>query len=648
MRVQKFVTVVSVGEEKGEARFVVTNEATGRHFSANRTSVNHLESLRRFGDPTRAAREARLDPADAARLLGTLVKHGVVVAPGSTKADETPAKGPVEGRLIAIKKDLFDVGGLARRLNPVGRFLFSWPATVLWVILMIVAGVDLIRSADRLVLALSNLRDLGVVSAIGFVVVFLVSKAIHEMGHALAYRRMCQIEDLSPGPIRVGLMVFAATPFPFTDVTGAWRLRSKWRRALIGAAGIYAESWLMLLIVLYWANTSPSALADLVLQVAIVSGGMALLFNLNPAVKLDGYYIMSDLFRQPNLAGRASAAARALAARWLGADLPAPPSLDLAYWVVSYLYRWTIFIGIFWLAWQFDPRLGPLIAIVSVMMLLMRPIHATLRFAREQGAKPVRFAALGVLVLVAGAALLWPFPARMLADANLHRFETRFVTPPDAGVVRLGDGGNSLEVDSETLKWRLADARLRLEGLRTIARAVPNSAAQQSRTQTDLASMEKVIGESERALMRQSVGAPEAAVWTTLAAEVTDGMTVTSEYTDPLAAVSEPVAPYLRIELAQDRLDTEADLSTGTTVQARFVSDPSCDLRATISSGARVVDGDTGRILVRAQLEGAEPACAAALTSGSAAVVRVDLPPRSMAKRLRLLAFRLLQDRLPI
>ncbi len=648
MRVQTFVTVVPVGLRDGMDSYVITNEVTGRHFSANKPSVAFLEALKRHRDPIRSAVEAGLTPQEGARLLESYLQHGLVVDPGKTRASGSAAKGPIEGRLVSIRQDLFDIGPLTRSLGWLGRWLYSWPAALVWAILVLLALSDLMRSADRLGLAMRGLVDLQFAYVFGFASVFVITKIVHELGHALAYRQMCRREGLEPGPVRVGLMVFAGTPFPYTDVSGAWRIRSRWRRAMIGAGGVYAETWLLAIFVIFWANTRAAPLSDVILQVAVVSGGLAILFNLNPAVKLDGYYVLSDLIGRPNMVGRASSAARTVLARWLGAELTWPEWSDLLYWSVSYLYRLSIFLGIFWIAWRIDPRLGPIVAFISLTLLVVRPMVSSIKFSMDKGARRWRIVGLSGLGIAALVTMFIPFPARMLAEGNYYRYETRFVSPPETGIVRRVANTPGLVIESEYLDWRLTDARLRLEGLEAIARSVPASALQASRTESDLASLKRLAIEAQGTVERQVIKPPTGAVWTDLAVKRAVDTTVPTDFEEPLAAISTPVPPFLSIKVLQEQLDPEADLSVGSDLIARFKADPDCQLAAEVSLQAQAVRDTGGVIVLRATPDGPEVACAKDKASGASLVVRTKLPPRSMFRRLQLLASRLLQDRLPI
>ncbi|MEO9826880.1 MAG: hypothetical protein ABJF50_20965 [Paracoccaceae bacterium] len=466
IRISSAVSVHNLGATRGAERpFVITNEATGQHFSADATTVRFLDALRQSGDAGRAAQRANLSAENAAQLVQHFARRGI--AAGVETGDDGKAPGgPIEGKLISVKADLANAAALARRLSWLGRIAYSLPAAVIWGALVLFAIATFLTNGDKVTTSLMQLSALQAGSLIAFATLFLGVKAVHELGHILAYRIMCLREGLDPGPIRVGIMVFAATPFPFTDVTGAWRIASRWRRAMIGAGGVYFETYTVALLTLAWARFDLGVFEPVILQVAVISGALTLLFNLNPAVKLDGYYILTDLFRQPNLVGRASQAARATAGRTLGADLPKPGRLELTYWIIAYAYRWTIFAGVFWLAYRFDPRLAVLVGAVAAMLLIVRPLIATVRPLMSK-ASPVRLS-LAALVIAALIALsLIPFRARILAEGQLLAFKTEYLFPPEA--VQLTGSGhkgapitfNQPKARQRRRNWKQANASSR-------------------------------------------------------------------------------------------------------------------------------------------------------------------------------------------
>jgi hypothetical protein len=649
IRVPSLIKISEVpGATAGETEFIVTNEATGRFFRSNQVAVQFLDALRRSGDTKAAAASAGLVPAHADTLLRQFKQFGIATEAGRTDADATPAKGPLEGKLISLRFDLVDAARSAKRYEWLGRILYSTPAYVIWALAILATLVTLFRNGDKVMLSLGQFPDMGIVLWIAFIAIYIATKVIHEMGHALAYRVMCLREGHDPGPIRMGIMVFAGTPFPFTDVTGAWRLKSRWKRAMIGAGGIYFETWVIAILTLIWSQVQVGPVQTILLQVAVISGAMALIFNLNPAVKLDGYYIMTDIFHAPNLAGRASSAARTVAARALGADLSPPKRGELLYWIISYLYRWTIFAGIFWIAYKIDPRLGPPIAIVTVMMLVLRPLLATYQFSKARGANPMRLFALTAIVGAFVILSLVPFRARLLIEGQMLKYETTFVRPPEAVRVQVADDGAAIAMTSPALEQSFRDLTLRQEIYANLNRSIQGSGAEQAALLSDRANLTRMRSEVETRLAALDVSAENNAVWTPLEADVLAGAWTTASAEQPLGAISKPVDPYLQLRLEQNRIEQDMLPLFDAQVRVRLVQDTGCEADATIASDLSASAAIDGSFLLKAKLQSPLPQCLETVRSGAALVARLSIPPQSLFQRLRKRASRLLQDRLPI
>lgn len=643
IRISSAISVFNVGgSSAAEKPFVITNEATGQHFSADASTVRFLDALRISGDAVLAAQRASVSPQHAALLVQQFAKRGIAAGVDLGGADKASG-GPIEGKLISVKADLANAARFARRLSWLGRIAFSLPAALIWGTLVLFAIATFLRNGDKVTTSLKQLTALDAGSIIAFAVLFIAIKAVHELGHILAYRTMCLREGIDPGPIRVGIMVFAATPFPFTDVTGAWRIASRWRRAMIGAGGVYFETYTVALLTLAWARFDLGALEPVILQVAVFSGALTLLFNLNPAVKLDGYYIVTDLFHQPNLVGRASQAARTTAARALGVDAPAPGRLELGYWVLSYIYRWTIFAGVFWLAYRFDPRLATVVAVVTVMLLIVRPIIATLRPLMSK-TSPVRMTLFVAGLAVIVAASLVPFRARILADGQLLSFKTEFLFPPEA--VRLNGSGRDGAAISFSQPVLLQD-KLALETrqavLANLARQTGLSGAEIAALENDRTGIKQRLDDINLRITRLVPNIPASAYLTPLGSERFDGQWISTRQDAPLAAISIPDPLGLRIRLAQNRLEP----ALGDLMQVRLIGDPGCHFEARLDAPWSEAVARDGMLEVSASPVGMAPECAAKIRNGAAIVARFPLPPRSIAARLRARIARLLQERLP-
>ncbi|MEL7151871.1 MAG: hypothetical protein AAGK71_14130 [Pseudomonadota bacterium] len=642
IRVSSAVVITDLGVSHGhEARYVVTNEATGRHFSADARALQFLESLRADGSVQNAIRRSNTSPPHAARLVETFARNGLI-AGADLDVAAADAKQPLEGKLISLRFDLANAARLARRLSWVGHLMFSVPMALVWGALVLLALAVFLNNSGQVTASLAQLARGGAISWVPAALLFVGLKAVHELGHIVAYRTMCLREGFDPGPIRVGMMIFAATPFPYTDVTSAWRISSRWRRAAIGAAGIYFETLSVAVLVLAWAALDLGALEPAILQVAVLSGALTLLFNLNPAVKLDGYYILTDLLRQPNLAGRASQAARAVVWRAFGAEAARPGSLELSYWLVSYAYRWTIFAGVFWIAYRFDPRLSALIAAAAATLLVIRPFFGTMKPILTK-VTPMR---IGATALVFGLLLVLafvPFRARLVVDGQAFVYRTEFLRPSEpARVTVLDDGTRVVFAQPDVLVDRAALAT-RLEIVSNMARTRGLAAAELAALEGDRTSLQNRIAELDARIARLSPDIPDAAGMTLLSGERFDGQWVSIATDAAVAAATVPTKPFLELRIQQDRL--EAEMSED--IQVRLTDQPDCTFPARPDRNWSDVVAREGVITIEAVPQDGFPPCATPIRNGAAIVARVPLPPRSIVERLRIEVRRLLQERLP-
>ena len=129
--------------------------------------------------------------------------------------------------------------------------------------------------------------------------IFVVTRAIHELGHALVLTRF---GGRSPD---IGVIFMLGAPCVYCDVTESWRLPHAWQRAAVAAGGMLAESIVATLAGIVWLSTIEGSINTLALQTMIVCSISTWLVNANPLMRFDGYYILSDWCDEPNLRLRA-------------------------------------------------------------------------------------------------------------------------------------------------------------------------------------------------------------------------------------------------------------------------------------------------------------------------------------------------------
>ena len=255
-----------------------------------------------------------------------------------------------------------------------------------------------------------------------FAGVLAVTKMIHEFGHGLSCKRLggeCH---------EIGFMLLVLTPCLYCNVSDSWRLSNKWHRAAIGAAGMYVEIILATIATFVWWFVEPGWIQDLCLQVMLVSSVSTVLFNGNPLLRFDGYYILSDLLEIPNLYQKSTSALTTMLGRhWLGLEIPDDqlmptnrPWAFAMFTVAAFCYRWVILASIIifltrWLEPYGLDSLGRGIAMFAGFGMLFWPGYKLFRYMSVPGRmhqieKP-RFA-IGLLLflVVMGALLFIPFP----------------------------------------------------------------------------------------------------------------------------------------------------------------------------------------------------------------------------------------------
>jgi putative peptide zinc metalloprotease protein len=132
--------------------------------------------------------------------------------------------------------------------------------------------------------------------------VFLVGRlavaAVHEAAHGLT------MASFGRRVGEAGVKLVLIFPYAFVDTSDAW-FEPRRRRIAVSAAGPVSDFTLGALFALCALALPPSTVRDVFFQLTLAAyvGG---LFNLNPFLPRDGYQILVDLLRQPQLRTRAN------------------------------------------------------------------------------------------------------------------------------------------------------------------------------------------------------------------------------------------------------------------------------------------------------------------------------------------------------
>jgi len=391
----------------------------------------------------------RLSLPQVQSFLAMLHSSGLVISDSQGQAEILVSRTRNEksqrllkqfSNVLAIKFRGFDPHGFLNWLVPQTRFLFAPWCVTFCVGLMLAAGVLAAVRIDTLQSRLPHFHEFfGATNLILLAATLAVTKVLHELGHAVSCRHFggeCH---------EMGVMLLVLTPCLYCNVSDAWMLPSRWQRIVISAAGIYVELLLSAVCLFMWWFTVPGAFNSLCLNVVFVCSISTLLFNGNPLLRYDGYYILSDLVEIPNLRQQAGALFRNWMSVWfLDTELanqrllPQRRQAFLVTWhVASWLYRLLVIWGIMWFVHRvLDPYgLEPFVvvlaaltvtgmflpAIVSLFNLLTSPFWSrTVNWSR------FRIRTLFVFGLIVGG-LMIPFPFSVRTPAVIRPENARSV-----------------------------------------------------------------------------------------------------------------------------------------------------------------------------------------------------------------------------
>ena len=348
----------------GRAYVVVKNPISLTYFRLSRA---HFEAARRFDGITKAREIAvemqyastywRALPIEQAieelvQLASQLSGSGVLQSTGQQAINRMAAMHSrrkklglesVISSILYIKKSLVDPNRLLARMD---RY-FGWMYTRGYVVSFCVAGVItlLMLAGHRQELAEHAANFFTLQNLMLTWVVFIFVKTIHEFGHGLTCRHFGgEVHEMG------GLLIMF-TPYLYCNVSDSWILPDKKRRILVTAAGIFIEMTLAIFAAWVWLYTSPGLLHQVCFNTMFTCSVSTLLFNANPLMKFDGYYMLSDALEVPNLKQKSSAAATSWAQRYiLGLRFGGPSqffSYELSplfglYAVASYFYGWLV------------------------------------------------------------------------------------------------------------------------------------------------------------------------------------------------------------------------------------------------------------------------------------------------------------------
>ena len=271
------------------------------------------------------------------------------------------------------------------------------------------------------------------------------TKILHELGHAYACKHFggeCHT---------IGPMLLLFSPALYCDTTDSWLLPNRWHRAAVGAAGIGVELVLASIATFVWIMTPAGLIHYGAMNVMLVCSVSTLLFNANPLLRYDGYYILSDLCDVPNLAQRSQRMLTSTLTRLFLTGGESQETMEnpgrtamVVYAAMAWVYRWSLtFAILFLLSRLLEPiglrSVGLALCFVVASTALYGILKPMIRFftqpmkRRKLEMRRIMLTSIAALMLI--ALVSYPLPSRVSAVATLTPKSSQAIYASSAGFI---------------------------------------------------------------------------------------------------------------------------------------------------------------------------------------------------------------------
>lgn len=323
---------------------------------------------------------------------------------------------------LAVRLPIWDPDKFLDLTWPLVRPFFGWTCFILWLILVTVGVVLAVMHFTAIT---ENIFDRALSPSNLFVLwlVYPVVKAVHELGHGYAVKK-------NSGEVHeIGIMLLVLIPVPYVDASAASGFRNKYDRMLVGGIGIMAELAMASIALIVWLNVETGAVHAIAYNVMLIGGVSTLLFNGNPLLRFDGYYVLADWLEIPNLGTRANKHLSYIITKYAFGSKDAEPVTQapwerfwfVTYGIAAFVYRMMImFTIIMYIGGRFF-FVGVLLAIWAGVTQIMVPLSKGVKFLfnshKIKSNRPRAFVVTGgVLTALCLLLFVMPFPHRSIVD----------------------------------------------------------------------------------------------------------------------------------------------------------------------------------------------------------------------------------------
>lgn len=440
---------------RGVVEYIILNKLDGQVFRLSEEAyqfVGRLDGSRSVNDAWYQTMDVLgddvLSQREAANLLSQLYKSGLVRTSDSPNHEvyEEEVRNRKRKQILAklksplaIKVPLFDPNRFLDKTRWVSSVFINPVSVVLFLLLLATALIQFVAHFDEFANATTT-SLLSLENLLLITLLYPLVKTVHEFGHAYFVKHWGgEVHEM-------GVMFLVFFPIPYVDASASMSFASKYPRMWVGLAGILVEMGITAIALHLFVLADVGVVKAVAYNLILICGVSTLIFNGNPLLKFDAYYVLSDWWEEPNLQKVSQSQLGYLLKRYVMGILEAQgrhrsvgKNVRLViYAVASFLYRMSIMVTIaVWVATEyffFGILLGAMSIFFGFALPLWKFLIAPMKDS-ELRSNPIRtlffYCALfaGLIWLVG----FWPAPKTVTVDG--------LVKPADSALLRSGLSG---------------------------------------------------------------------------------------------------------------------------------------------------------------------------------------------------------------
>ena len=382
--------------QSGDAvTWICEEEVTGRFFQLGVPQYTFLSMLDGRRSVSTALmktatllREHAIDESEAANLCKWGIESGLIETEiGNSAARREEQQQQIQKQQLVswlnpmmLRIPLFDPDRVLTKLESILGFLVSPVGMLIWLVVVVSGFFQLLMRWNDFFL--NRVNSFSAIDIVWIVLTAVVLKLIHEAAHGVICKKF-------GGRVKsCGILILLMIPMPYVDVTSSWSFPNKWQRILTAAGGMVAELFIAAIACFVWASSSPGPLQYHAGNVIITATLLTLLFNVNPLMRFDGYYMLSDFLEIPNLSTHGRQWLKGVSKRaFFGTS--ATPVMETgmrafivkAYGVLAMLWFVSIAIGLSIGASSLLEGFGLIIALIGIVLWVGIPLVKLFTYA---------------------------------------------------------------------------------------------------------------------------------------------------------------------------------------------------------------------------------------------------------------------------